>query len=233
MSKNISVHKVDEASKLLCIQAGDKYCSVDKCDDWIVLSNNLGYCNVFNFLFRQRELKLDNVDFDSLLTTKEAKQEYADICVHQICHAAKCMGWVKIKEDWGCCIYDSNIAEKYNTEIVEGATNLMKIKRVWDVTYNVLVEMLNETQSSIENGYNYDEINYITIKVINDLISGHNDDKDNFYYTLKHFVKFNNEGEVLEIDSDFATMLGIFMMMGATMQRYLFIQNLAEKVKDV
>jgi len=228
--KDIGVRDINEASKLLCFQYSEKECCDSfRCKDWVELSKDTGYCNNFRHILHYKDLNLDNLDLNSLLTKAKAVQEYQNQCHHVTCQNVKCMGWIKIKKDLGYCVLDPGITEKYSTGVVEGATNFMQIKRVWDNTYDVLVKMLDETQKQVESNYSMEELGYIIIKVLSDLQEGE-DSKDNFYYNLKSFIRMGTNDSILEVNEDFAILLTMFMMVGATLYKYMAIQEIAEKI---
>ena len=218
-----------EAREMFCFERLSK-CEGRNCATWVDVDGSIGYCCLIDSMLRNKEFELDNVDRKTLLTREKAISEY-DFCDWlDECKTDKCVGWIDYGGGLGCCVKDHLIGEKYQTTVVEGATNFLKIKRVWDNSFKSILLLMKDITERIESDFNSEEISYVITLSIRDIFRELSKDKDKgeLFYFLKNVARFDGNGDVVKVDDDFLDFVFWVMTMGAAMNRFLVVQDIAE-----
>ena len=231
-NKKFCIKTVDEARDLVCFNK-DVRCVGSDCNAWTAIDGKVGYCSLIESTLKNKQFDLDNVDRKTLLTFDRVKEEYKSNCVRE-CNANQCMGWIDCDEHMGFCIKDHLIGEKYTTGVVEGATNFLKIKRVWDNSFNMILCLMKEVTERLESNFNPEEISYLITLMVKDIYSEISKDegKRDLFFVLKNLVRLDMDGGVIDLDDDFLDFMFLTMAMGTAMNRFLFAQDMAELLAD-
>lgn len=227
------VFKLSDIKEKFCLKNGIQ-CDPTKCEDWFEIDNGVGYCEEVKFYLRAKDkhINYDNIDYDSLVKHSKAVAEYRDRDECTPCKINKCVGWIEYEDGLGICVKDGRAQEKYTTDIVEGATNFMQIKRLWDATYNIINHLGKESFEKIEKSYGREELKYYVMKMMTEIIKFEREQgKSNFYLDLVSFVKLGSDSEVIDIDENFLILLQTFMDFGVAIHKFIFVMDLAEVIK--